>query len=234
MADKDSEQVEEITLEDVARQLARLRQLMSSSVGVCDFGTKSMIPFRIVSLRELLLHRFADLSDAAFELYSNGRAAGAIILTRAVIETVSMMFVLRGLIADATRPGDIDEVKKKVMKMLFGSRTGMTPEQATNIMTHIDKADSKFDGLRWWYDQLSEISHPNYAGLFGIYAHLDQTNLILHLGAGEGARKRQAHLGLPALSGSVEVGIHLYNSMVEPLRAFLEICPSRDQEEGGG
>src|SRR5713226_5901821 len=53
---------------------------------------KSKIPFKALTVRESLFHRVSALASAAVELFEAHRVIPAIILTRAVVETVAVMF----------------------------------------------------------------------------------------------------------------------------------------------
>jgi hypothetical protein len=63
-------------------------------------------------------------------------------------------------------PKDLNEV---LMRMLAGSRLWDDGPKALQILSCIDRMDKKVPGVRKSYDVLSEIAHPNWRGVFGMY-----------------------------------------------------------------
>jgi hypothetical protein len=231
------EEMIKATVEEASLLIAALKKSLLSKVAAADWGSPSKIPFKAISLRELLLHRIVDLSASAVDLYSSGKPVAAIIITRAVIETVSILYVLCAKVEGCVRHEDVDQFDEDVMKMLFGNRVEMevVPVAAVNVLSHIDKMNKKFEGVRWWYDQLSEIAHPNLEGLFGVYGGgVEQPSLTLLLGVGgRAAQSRGDNLGLPALCFCLEAGIDIYNLMVEPFLVFQDLCHRKLREQQG-
>jgi len=52
------------------------------------------IPFKVLSIRELMIWRVSDLSESAINLIERFHIVGAIILIRAIIECVSLIYYL--------------------------------------------------------------------------------------------------------------------------------------------
>src|SRR5438094_8724850 len=78
-----------------ATQVARLLSAsLPAAVDPATVSTKAKIPFKALLLRELFLYRLAEISNAACELFHDGRMIGATILTRACLEAVAWLFVL--------------------------------------------------------------------------------------------------------------------------------------------
>lgn len=78
-----------------ARQLADLiANCLPEKIEASGLTLKSKIPFKVVSLRELLIHRISALATPAVELYENSQYLGGVVLTRAVMETVALAYSL--------------------------------------------------------------------------------------------------------------------------------------------
>jgi hypothetical protein len=210
---------------ELATELAeRIKSSLPQEIDIAALGTPSKLPFKVISLRELLLYRIAELSGAAVDLYKSSKVVPAIVLTRGTLETTSMLFALDAIVRSALKGGDVSSTDETLMKMLLGGRSELAPERAINILTHIDKMNEKYEGLRWWYDELSEYAHPNYPGLMGSYGVVDEEEFMVYLGANQDTKETSRHFGVAALCSCLEVTIFIYNQMVKPLEAFRLLC----------
>ncbi len=60
----------------------------------------------------------------------------------------------------------------------MGSRDKSTAHEAINIITVLQKADSRYPGIESLYASLSESSHPNYEGVSIGYSDIDRENFV--------------------------------------------------------
>jgi hypothetical protein len=212
-------------LEECEALLHKIEAARNFHLDIAALGFPSKLPFKAVSLRELLIHRVADLAKVAVEQFRSGGTVPAVLATRAVIETTAILAALRMLVTDVIqeqgyKPGH----DATLMKLLFGSKTGNTPEEAINVLTQVEKLNKKFDGVRWWYDQLSEFAHPNHDGLLGCYAIVHRQEFMVDLGANESSRTFGEKVGLPALLCTLEIFALYFDELAQTLPEFAEIC----------
>ncbi len=82
--------------------------------------------------------------------------------------------------------------------------------------------DKELPGVRNAYDTLSEIAHPNWAGVVGLYSKADREKLITYFGRGlvESGANRLMIANL--LVGSLGVFEHAYNRISELMPKYLE------------
>jgi hypothetical protein len=235
MPDEDKQPSEPKASIELATDLAEsINSSLQKDIDIGALGMPSKLPFKVISLRELLLYRLAELSRAAVDLYKSTKVVSAILLTRAALESTSMLFALDALVRSALESGDVSRIDETLMKMLVGGRSELAPERAIHIHTHIDKMNKQYEGLRWWYDELSEYAHPNYPGLMGSYGVVDEEEFMVHLGANQDTEKIGRHFGIPALCSCLEVAIFIYNQMVEPLEAFRLLCHKQADKNSQG
>lgn len=207
----------------VRRLLDELDDCLLDKVAAADPGIPSKTPFKLLSLREAFGHRLADLGRRALELFDEGHPIAASVLTRAVIETTSLLFSLNSAVQTAAETGSVEGLDDRLMDMGFGSRAGWSAISATNILTRIDKMDRAYPGVRSTYDELSEIAHPNLAGGIAGYGSLDEATWTLHLSqSGKGHPAENA--ALPALSGNLGLGILFYDQIAPVYPKVSEIC----------
>ena len=81
-------------LKEANKLCENIRQNLPNVADPAAVSIESKIPFKVLSIRELMLWRISDISDSAHELYKNEEIVSAIILTRSVMESVSVLFVL--------------------------------------------------------------------------------------------------------------------------------------------
>lgn len=179
---------------------------------------KSKLPFKALSIRELLLHRMAALSSAAVDLFKQKRAIPAVILTRAILETVAVMFRfhegLDRFLKDKSK--DIGAFDESLMRCLLGGRNYPQMPRPTNILTLVGRVGKTVPGFRDVYEGLCEYTHPNWAGTFGAFGQVDKEKFELKLGPAE--RSSAYTIGLAALSGSQRIFKHYYNDSGELVR----------------
>lgn len=66
-----------------------------------------------------------------------------------------------------------DDYQELTSQLMLGSRNSDEFPLAVNILTTLDKADSKYPGVRKYYDDLSESAHPNRDGILIGYSQSD-------------------------------------------------------------
>lgn len=138
-------------------------------------------PFRSLSLRESISWRTHDLLKQSVTLYDSDHIIGARILLRSAVETIAVLIYLN----QATRSvlnGTLDfhEYSAKTAKLLLGSRDASTPHKSLNIITLLDKCETRYPGIKTLYEKLSESAHPNYEGIAVGYSDVDEENDIVH------------------------------------------------------
>lgn len=141
----------------------------------------SQVPFRVICLRDILLHRVVHLSDEALELYKRGADIPSIILVRAAMETSAVLYLLSKKISEALDGADGSALEEFIEKATIGSRNEDTEIESINILTALGHLSKKYEHVRDFYNDMSEFCHPNFAGLLGSYTKLsdDKTKLLL-------------------------------------------------------
>jgi hypothetical protein len=100
--------------------LEKIKQRLSKEISAYDLGYVSKLPFKALSLHELLLHRVADLSETAIGLFELRKLVPATIMTRAVYETTAVLYSLNIKIEEAIKTKNIGDIDTFFMKSLLG------------------------------------------------------------------------------------------------------------------
>jgi hypothetical protein len=202
-----------------ARGIAdEIRSSLPSSVPAAGLTLKSKLPFKALSVRELLIHRVSALATAAVGHLEQGNALPAIILTRAIVETTAVLFCLARAIEEFLETKDAQKLDKFLMQSIVGARWPDYPVQATNVLNLIDKVSKTIPEYRSSYDSLSEYAHPNWSGLLGIFGRIDQDKHELFLGFRDDSPAMLA--GASVLAATLDVFKHYYNGMTQSFYEF--------------
>jgi len=206
-----------------AKQLSRrLSSNLPKEIEAASLSLSSKLAFKAFSLHEVLIHRIAELSEVAVELFELKKIVPAIIMTRAVFETTAVLYWLYKSIKQVCATKELGNIDEFFMKSLFGSKNEERLPESYNILTAINHIDKDFQGYRNAYNSLSEFAHPNWSGLSGAYSKLNQEKIILELGKELG--NIPLSVALPLLLGALTLFIDYYNEMETYLLQFNEIC----------
>lgn len=225
MAEEDTDYLSE------ARLLTEeLQNSLPSVVPAADLTLESRLPFKATSVRELLIHRVADLASAAMHYLDRKRVVPASILTRSIVETVAVLFCLNQAIEQFLESPDEDKIDKFLVSSLVGARWEGHPVQSINVLTLIDRVTKTVPAFRSSYDNLSEYAHPNWSGLLGSYGTINHESHELRLGIRDRSSSFKS-AGL-VLSSALLTFKHYYNLSADNLKAFNDYYESRASSDG--
>ncbi|MEX1664908.1 hypothetical protein [Zhongshania arctica] len=167
---------------DIQELLRRFESSLPTRVDPAGLTLKSKIPFKALSLKELLYHRITSISVSAIELYDQNRRVPAYILMRSALETSALCFMLRKKLEEYLENKDIDQLDDFLMKAVSGGRDQSAKLPAINVLTCIKHVSKDFSNFGTMYKLLCEYAHPNYHGTLASFGTVDQTNIWLDLG----------------------------------------------------
>jgi hypothetical protein len=225
--------------EALAESLAEACQYVESfgaslptSVGVLALGVREKAPFIAMCLRESLLWRVEELGRNALAALERGDEATGIVLARCVTEATAMIWRLHSLLENraARRAAALHDDLKN---MWLGSRHDPAMPKAINIMTMIDHLDREIPRFRHTYDMLSEVAHPNWTGVAGLYCRTDYEEHIAYFGRGvRGDHNSRSASSL--LVGGLGLFQHAYNKIGDLLPDWLaELTPLASDDQAG-
>ena len=209
-------------LELAKNLISEFKSNLPERVDPASLSMKSKLPFKAISLREVLFYRITELGEVAIELFERKKVVSAFIMTRSVMETAGMLCLLCKKIEKVVDDRNVGGIDDFLMKALFGAKDGKGPTEALNILTAINHTNNKVDNFRDVYDSLSEFAHPNWSGVSGAYSKIDKENIWVDLGAE--VKEIPLCIGLSPLVGTLEFFTVVYNNMADYLPNFVEIC----------
>ena len=203
-------------LMEAKARAALLAQSLPLKIAAASLTLESKIPFKVLSLREILIHRTSALATAAVEMFEQRRLVPAVVLARAIVETVAVTFNLHKQLVEFCDSKDVEKIDDFVSRGLVGERRSDASVKATNVLTLIDHVEKALPGFRQSYDGLSEYAHPNWSGGLGAFGRIDRKALELHLGPSE--RTSGLMSGVISLLSSLMLFEHYYNAMIGPIK----------------
>jgi hypothetical protein len=216
----------EQNLNNCKQKLAELNSILPSEIDYRNISLKAKIPFVVLGYRGALIHRVTELAGSSIDLFEKPKSAiSAILLTRAVMETTAMLFVLHKRLNESLNMKNTDDLKKYLDKNIFGWRTEANDDlpKMPNILGAIDQVDNYLDGkFRAAYEGLSEYCHPNCAGVHLAYIKLDKINRRADIGAEFTALETEAKLGILLIS--LEIFIEKYKQISNKMEEFINVC----------
>lgn len=212
-------------LETARSHLAKIAPYLPTKVEAEKIGVWSFSPYKALVVRGGLLWRSQELGADAIQAFEEGRLATAIILTRAVIENVALHWRLGEIIAKRSErsPQDLSET---LTRMLIGWKNDEEFPVAFNVLGMIDHLDKSLPGVRNSYDQMSEVAHPNYGGVHGLYAETDEANSLTKLGPK--VRSATPRHSVLILAASLGLQINADLQFSEALTEWIASLPSLD------
>lgn len=207
------------TVSEVREWVDRLKASLPQSVDVAALGVKSKAPYQLLCTREAVIWRTEELARGACDALERNDFAAAAILTRAVTENAAMTWELMTVL-DGRGKYTPQQLNDLLMRLLGGSKWPEAPKpvHVNDLLRRIDK---EIPGVMASYDSLSEIVHPNWSGVVGLYSKADQKNFITYFGRGLHAADRTREQISNAMLGSLGAFEYAYNRISDLMPPFL-------------
>lgn len=157
--------------------------------------------------------RFIDFCESAYENYKNEKITVAISLTRNAFETIAGLWYINKKINTMIETNNLN-LKEDLMKLIFGNKLKNQPKmpEAINIKTFIQQIDKEVTGFLFNYENLCEISHPNYAGTIYSYANINAKKYTVKFGKNIRQNYNLEKIGINNLSNILNLYIYLSNN----------------------
>jgi len=201
-----------------------LGKSLPDSVSVGALGVLTKAPWKALCFREALIWRTEELARSACHSLEADDLAAGILLTRAVMECTALMWRARHLIETRHQAGAPD-LNEAFDRMLLGWKGDDELPAAYNIMTMIEHIDRVFPGYRRNYDHLSELAHPNWSGVAGIFSKIDRENFITYFGKAMRGAEEYKEMDGEVLISAIGLFEYAYNAMSDDLPDYLAEQP---------
>ena len=184
------------------------------------FDGGRLLAARLVTVREVLRYRIAELSHNAIRCFVSQHLVSGTALTRASFETAALLFHIDKRVSAAVESQKLDDIGEFLLKAVVGSKNNPKAPTAVNVLTSISShLEKQYPGLEEQFFTLCEFTHPNFAGGLGSYGVTDES-LTLKLGLVVGA----GGAIYPMLHGALKLFEYHYNHIADTFTAFLQLC----------
>jgi len=167
--------------ERIDKIINEMRMQQADKVVHFQYSRIAKIPFKVHSFIEIMNLRMIDFSESAQFLLNNNKIVPSIPLIRALFENLAVTNrVVKAVESSLSCNKLTDDFDNLLSKIKFGTRYDKETS-AINILTQIDKLNKEYDGLKKYYEDLCEFTHPNWDGVEGSYSELDEVNSCTHV-----------------------------------------------------
>jgi len=139
----------------------------------------SKLAWKFSAQRQAITYRLMDLGESTIREWSMGHLLPSIVLPRAFLETSALVHSIVQRASEALELRDINALDALIMQQTFGARLPNWIEGsdhvATNVLTALDHMSKDIEFIRTFYEQMSEIAHPNAFGTSQFYGKTDRT-----------------------------------------------------------
>lgn len=192
-----------------------------------EISNISKIPFKVLSLKELVLFRTTDFCECIFILIKNNKFIPSFVLIRSIIENLAVLNYLSVIILKAINEKSIKEFDNEIMIQILGTRDDNENEYwSKNILTLLEKLDKRYSNFMKYYSILSEIAHPNHDGLLNVYSDWIDDGSILKIHNRVDLKTDITQFGLKVLKNCLEIHYDLSNEISSNLIDLIELCES--------
>jgi len=151
-------------------KLIELRSLETNTVQHFQYSNIAKLPFKVHSFIEIMNCRMIDFCDSANILITNNHIVPSLALIRSLFENIAIIYRIKLSVDKSLNLNMLaDDFDDLLTKIIFGTRYGSEIE-AINILTHLEKLDKDYNGIRKFYDELCEFVHPNCDGVQSSYS----------------------------------------------------------------
>lgn len=170
-------------IEQIDKNLRILEGKLKTQISPREVTLLSKIPYKILSIREIYLHRTFDFAVSSKLLFDNRRIVPAILLVRSIMETNAIIYRINVLSLYTIKTKDPNNLDNEAMVVLCGTKDPEELEyKSKNILGYIEKIQKSYSDYKYIYDTLSEFVHPNHDGCLGAYGQVDDKAKITYLG----------------------------------------------------
>lgn len=162
----------------------RVDSMLERRIVIPSDDTGFRVPNMARTQSQCFLLRCSELGHGATALVNEAHWLSALIVGRALVETIASYVHFERKLADKIREGDIKQIHDFICEIGFGTRLEHLVDQVndpgvfvTNIITQINSLKTpKGKSVRDDYDHLCEYAHPNAFGTFLFFGKHDTDN----------------------------------------------------------
>jgi hypothetical protein len=207
-----------------------LKNSLPSSVSPATVSCIAKPPYFALSIRELSLHRMANLAVSSLKFIKEKDLVPGAILLRSMVETVAIFYCFYKELIETNQKGDANGLFQFMNKTLLG-RSGFIewkvyPHAIGKLITQVSNDCEHFDS---YYGSLSGIAHPTYDGLLDAYGTVIENPPLLNLG--NFAFERKSQIYFDSFIPTVKLFIKTYNDIIVEIMNFADLCEMKILEK---
>ena len=148
-----------------------------------EVAHKWIVTFGVYVIRETSCWRFVDIAKQAHMLGEANSIAGARILTRAAIETLStLVYSISKMEEVVSGKISFEEFCECINRVYMGSRIDKELPETINVLTMVKNMEKKHQGILDIFEDLCETAHPSMIGLTDGYTKINREEYVTAFG----------------------------------------------------
>lgn len=218
-------------LEESKLYVKGLKMSLVSRTDPAQVSLIAKIPFKALQIREALLYRVTDLTDASCELVDAMNLVSAACVTRAFQESLAALFYINRKVKKAITDKDVTILDDTLMKSLLGAKNNPDMCDPINVLTLIDKVEREIPGFKIVYDNLSELTHPNWAGTLGLFSRINQEELWVDFGRNISLKDSTQVQIINTLQAGLVLVVDIYDEFADFLPELIAVCENNIKQK---
>lgn len=211
-------------IKEIEEAIDEVESLLPNNLDGRELSKGSKLPYKLASINYSSSFRFLAIANSALELIKLKDYLSSSILIRSLMETASTLFLVEERINRNLNDFNCEEIDSFLMKVLVGGKLESDAYSTYSCTKAIKKVtDKKYVKFGEMYDELSEFSHPNWAGSAGYFSKIEY----------EGIKKFTKTKGIEnpffilfPFSVSLTVLKDSFDSIKELMPKFIKACES--------
>jgi len=228
------EQFPDLDVSQLETDIARTENALVEDADPAALSPLSAVPVKIHNLLQTAMRRNLELTEA-FKLAFNQRLFTPLfVISRASLETGCVAFDAWLRLEDALESQDmaaLADIEARLMRTLLGTRAAEgrgNPDlfSAPNILTVVDRLNRRaFPRLRWYYDNVSDHTHPNFPGMLESYARPNHETLAVEYDSRPFERRsEQLQFAITGLAVGLGLGTTAWEQCREQWADLVDFC----------
>jgi len=179
--------------QELKRQLPDIHvpSLSASFVTASGASVTAKLPTKVAAVAGALAWRAHDFAALSCDLFEQQRVIPGAVITRSLMETTALVYLVYKKAAQATREHRTDTLDDFLVRCMSGNRFRAGDPESPNVLTAIQALDKEpgCDRYSDFYSLLCEFAHPNSLGSFYAYSSFDEVSRAVFFGHNRGMTK---------------------------------------------
>lgn len=169
---------------------------------------------------QVSVYRVTDLCLESCQAWQRERPAASFLLMRSLMENAAVIYDIALKTKMYLEKKELKIISELIDNRSYGTKYFDNLPKTTNLLTAIDNVTKIYKGFRDTYEFISELCHPTYSSLTGLYSKLYREEIFYDVGNKWGTTEIVFGFFIEGLHNSIlvfERGIKMIEELLPPL-----------------